>query len=37
MRRLALFLFCLASFMAVVDNPIVTIALPITLFGLHSR
>ena len=27
-RRLALFLLCLASFMAVVDNTIVTIALP---------
>jgi EmrB/QacA subfamily drug resistance transporter len=28
-RRLALFLLCLASFMAVVDNTIVTIALPV--------
>jgi hypothetical protein len=36
-RRPALFLLCLAPFMAVVDNTIVTIALPITLFGLRSN
>jgi hypothetical protein len=36
-RRLALFLLCLASFMAVVDNTIVTIALPVVRRVLRGR
>jgi hypothetical protein len=33
-RRLVLFLLCLAPFVAVVDNTIVTIALPVTELGI---